>query len=134
MSDEAIADAARAAGHHDSCDMVHGQFYDDEVAPLLLALAEKCQARGMPFLAMVEWRNADDEPESGETVTLGPRPSSKAMLAGMGIRARGNIDALVMAASRHAEKHGHESVVLGLLDLFPAPPQPAPSAPGRNET
>ena len=27
------------------------QFYDDEIAPVLMELAQKCEARGMSFLA-----------------------------------------------------------------------------------
>lgn len=32
------------------------QYYDDEIAPALLELCKKCNERGMPFVAAVEWK------------------------------------------------------------------------------
>ena len=35
------------------------RWYDDEIAPLLLEIARKCDAKGVPFLAAVEYAPGD---------------------------------------------------------------------------
>lgn len=35
------------------------QFYDDEIAPVLLELATKCKERGVPFKAIVWYTDQD---------------------------------------------------------------------------
>lgn len=91
--------------------MTNEEFYDREVAPKLLELCNACGARGMSFLASVEYG-----PEGiGETTQLAPDASVKAVMAYWGIKARGNIDAFMIAAQRHANEHGHSSAVLSIL-------------------
>lgn len=93
-------------------------FYDQEVAPALKAIGEKCQARGLPFASLVEfgtrfgvtaWR-----PEEGSA-------SFNMVIAAIG--ARGNIDGLLLEVIREARKKGHSSAFLAQLGV---PPKPMP--------
>lgn len=48
-------------------------YYDEEIAPVLLEIAHKCQARGIPFLALVQYglnRNGEEATDTGETQVL----------------------------------------------------------------
>lgn len=46
----------------------HEDFYDAEIAPVLLDLAHKCAARDLPFLALVQFsRSAEGRGQYGET-------------------------------------------------------------------
>lgn len=86
-------------------------FYDREIAPRLLELQQICEHHGMSFVALVEWA-----PEHvGVTSKVLEGASAKALVANWGARCFGNIDSLMIAAQRHAEKHGHSSTVLSIL-------------------
>jgi hypothetical protein len=37
------------------------QFYDTQIAPVLLKLAKKCQARNLPFFAVVEFTREESD-------------------------------------------------------------------------
>lgn len=88
-------------------------FYDREIAPLLLELAEKCQSNGLQFLAQVEWSSGD----SAETVVYEPKTASvKTVLAYLAIKAHGNFDTFMNAILRYAKEKGHNSVYLHLLE------------------
>lgn len=94
-------------------------FYDKEIAPKLRELAEACEARGMAFVAMVEY----DPGESGETYTLPKNAGIKSTLAYFAVKCHGNIDTLVLAASKHASQHGHSSMVLSRMGVPTTPPR-----------
>ena len=86
-------------------------FYDSEISPKLMELAKACEARGLPFLAVVEYK--------ANEIALTQTYSSS---AGIGFRlalwaagANGNFDSLTMAVQRYAAAHGHNSVVLELV-------------------
>lgn len=87
------------------------EFYDTEVAPVLLELAKACEARGVPFLALVEY--APNKP--ARTEFLPTTAGIEQRLATWAARADGNIDALMLTVQRYAEAHGHSSVVLEIL-------------------
>lgn len=87
-------------------------FYDAEIAPVLLELAQKCEANGMSLIAMCEW--APDE--SGRTMTLAKDASAAIRLAEGAMQAQGNVDTLFFAIKRYAAKHGHSSIVLTMMD------------------
>ena len=97
--------------------MTNEEFYDSEISPTLLALANKCQERNMAFIACVEY----DPPNHGIGRTdccppdTSDKLSSSQRLVHWAARSGGNIDKLIMACYRHAEKHGHSSVYLQLL-------------------
>lgn len=86
------------------------EFYDAEIAPKLLEIAKACEARGMSFVAMVEYAYG----ETGETHTLAPRASRsiKPEVAYWGVKCRGNVDAFNIAAARYSREHGHSSMVM----------------------
>lgn len=92
------------------------QQYDAEIAPLLLAVAKKCQELGFPMVASVEWEPG----ETGRTETHPPWgkngfPSAKQRLVHYAARCNGNIDAMLIAVLRDAEKSGHSSICLKQL-------------------
>lgn len=89
------------------------QFYDDEIAPVLRELSAKCVAKGIPFLAVVEY-----EPDCiGRTEFLPPVATIGMLMAVWAARAKGNADALIMAMQKHGRQHGHNSVCLHLLGV-----------------
>lgn len=91
------------------------QAYDTEIAPELLRLAKRCQELGFPaFIASVEW----DTGETGRTdmVSGGDSPSHlKQQMVHWAARCECNVDRLIFAMLKHAEKHGHSSVCLQVL-------------------
>jgi hypothetical protein len=101
--------------------MTDERFYDEKIAPELLRLMRLCEARGMSFLAVVEFEAA-----VGDTGTTAPaRGRSDFLAQGAGIgqrmahwaaRANGNVDAFMFAVMRWAREHGHSSAVLTVLD------------------
>lgn len=95
------------------------KFYDKEIAPALMALAKKCEAEGLSFFAAV---NFGPEGEIGRTVSL--REGSPFMLRMLDALARCwceggtvNVDAFLIALSRHAREHGHSSMFLSQLGI-----------------
>lgn len=99
-------------------------FYDQHIAPKLAELAKECEARGMPFLALVEWEPG----EGGRTCVLPPGASFGIRMAETAARARGNVDSLILALMRYAGQHGHSSVCLSRLGVAHAPPEASNSA------
>jgi hypothetical protein len=68
--------------------------YDDEIAPLLKAVAERCQELGMAFVARVEF-DGDDGVKSCGVTQVGNDDSSVAQrMAQMAAHCGGNFDAL----------------------------------------
>lgn len=86
--------------------------YDDEIAPLLLRVGELCEKHGFSFVGMCEWTPG----ETGITVTRRENASVEFRLAEMAAFARGNVDALMMAAARYGREHGHGSIVLAMME------------------
>jgi hypothetical protein len=92
------------------------QFYDDVIAPALLALRDQCAERGMPFLAIVEWEpneygRTEFKPEGEQSATMA--------LASVAARAAGNVDAAMIALARRSHKTGHSSLVMKLMGVPP---------------
>lgn len=94
--------------------MTNEEFYDREVAPVLLGLAKQCQQRGMSFLASVEY-----DPENGgrgrtdfQMPDEGGKLSSAQRIVHWAARANGNIDSFFIACDRHGKEHGHSSIYL----------------------
>ncbi len=88
------------------------QFYDREIAPVLMDLARRCEGAGLSFLALVEW----SPDETGKTMSMreGSGIGTKMVLWAM--QAKGNSDNLIWQMQRHGREHGHNSVCLSMLD------------------
>jgi hypothetical protein len=86
--------------------------YDEEIAPLLLEVGRMCEAHGFSFLAMVEWHPG----ETGITHTMQAGSGAAIRLADMAALSRGNFDSLTYAAMRYGKEHGHNSIVLSILE------------------
>lgn len=95
--------------------------YDEEIAPILLTLAEKCQANGIPFLALVEYAPY----KCSRTEFLPTTACISQRIATWAARADGNIDSLMIAVQRHARENGHSSAVLQILGI-PTQPEAKP--------
>lgn len=91
-------------------------FYDAEIAPALLALGKKCQDNGLSIVAEVEWLPG----EGGTTATLQSGSGVGIRLVHLAAKARGNVDALILALMRHGKEHGHSSACLKLLGVEPS--------------
>lgn len=87
------------------------KFYDDEIAPALRALAERCAERGMSFAAAVQF--ADEG--IGSTVKLSDPTHPALRMTAYAARSNGNADNLIWALQRDGREHGHNSVCLQML-------------------
>lgn len=100
-----------------NCPIANEEFYDQEIAPALLKLAEKCKERDMAFLASVEFdpknhgigRTEFRPPDSADLLSAAQR------LTHWAAHAKGNIDLLILWCIRHGDEHGHGSVYLRQL-------------------
>ena len=88
------------------------QFYDDEIAPKLKELCDACKQKGVPFLALVEY----DPGSVGRTEFTPASAGIGQRIATWAARANGNIDSLMIAVQRHAKEHGHNSLILSILE------------------
>lgn len=77
-------------------------FYDKEIAPALMDLANKCAERGLHFLAQVEY----DPGCFGLTRKFSDNPHLAMVMLEICARARHNIDSYLIALLRHADEHG----------------------------
>jgi len=92
------------------------KFYDEEIAPTLLELGQKCKERGMPFLAAVQFNSGLPTEGVGKTLlgTVG-HFNTDMMLIYLAMKAQGNFDQLALNVSKVFATRSHESVVLSLL-------------------
>ena len=110
---EACAKASATAEAEDAAE--HGaveKFYESEIAPKLLQIAELCARKDFGFAAMVEY-----DPPAAE-VTVSPKPSNcgPAMrIVAYAMMAEGNVDVLIKALLKDAAEHGHSSTHLSVL-------------------
>lgn len=98
------------------------QYYDEQIAPKLFALAKECEEHGLSFLALCEYGDG-----RSSTRTLQPGASFALHLADVATRANGNVDSMMMAVEKHARHWGHSSAYLSLLGI---PASITPSATG----
>lgn len=92
-------------------------FYDENVAPVLMDLAKKCQDNGISIAAMVEW----DPGETGRTAALAANAGFGIRMAETAMRATGNVDTLIWALMKYATEHGHGSICLKQLGVPTSP-------------
>jgi hypothetical protein len=88
-------------------------FYDREVAPVLMDIAKKCQDNGLSITAMVEW----DHGETGRTAALTAEAGFGIRMAQAAMQSVGNVDSLIGAIMGYAKDHGHSSVYLKMLGV-----------------
>ena len=103
------------------------RFYDEEIAPKLMELAKACEARGLGFVAVVEWQPGD----CGHTATLPAGAGPAIRMAELAGRSRGNVDAFMIAVGKSdLARNGHNSIALMRMGFpnVPTPP-PSPTAP-----
>lgn len=93
--------------------MTNEEFYDAEIAPALMKLAEACRQRQMSFTAAVEY----GPDQVGETAWVEGDASFKFKLAAWSTRCAGNVDGLMIAVQRYANEHGHSSLVLKTMGV-----------------
>lgn len=103
-------------------------FYDAEVGPVLLDLARRCEARGIGFVASVEFAPGS----FGTTANVPAQKSDGGMLTALAAKAMGNIDSLAIAWGRRikAQRRPHGSIVLLNLGLPTTPEDEAPTRAG----
>lgn len=77
------------------------QFYDEEIAPKLLALASQCRERGMSLIAVVEY----GPHERGATYSVLKEAGIEMGMIEMCSRSAPNIDAYVINLTRYAKQH-----------------------------
>lgn len=78
------------------------QFYDEEIAPALLAIANRCNERGIPFVASVEYKTG----EHATTFQLGPDACLAMQMVYMCSRTAPNVDSYLINLIRHAKQNG----------------------------
>lgn len=101
--------------------MTNEEIYDKEIAPALKKIADRCVELKFPFLASIEY---DRGLEGGIGMTEyrpADRPSAQQLLVHYASRCNGNVDSLIMAIIRDAEKHGHTSAYLRILGVNERP-------------
>lgn len=87
-------------------------FYDAEIAPVLLDLAQRCKAEGLSFLAVVEY----DLGKHGRTRKFADGKIGLGIAsADWAAQACGNVDVLIMMLMKYAQGHGHSSLCLSQL-------------------
>jgi hypothetical protein len=92
------------------------EFYDKEIAPLLLRAAELCVQRSLPMFASVEYR-----PDSWGDTQVRLHQSDTMALTALARKSVGNIDRLAISWKRFAEEQGrtHNSIVLHMMEPRP---------------
>lgn len=101
--------------------MTDEEFYDAEVAPLLLKAAKACEARGLP---MACWAGYDKETGAGGVTKVWPDdwPDMGRRPFVLGALHARTLDDLVIGYVRWARENKvpHSSVVMKLMGLEPA--------------
>ena len=82
--------------------MSYEEWYDAEIAPVLLDLAKRCEERGMSFIASVEY--APDE--RGGTYALNKDAGLAMHMLHICSRTAPNVDAYAMALVKHFRAKG----------------------------
>jgi hypothetical protein len=98
--------------------MTNEEIYDTEIAPQLLNISVRCRELKMPFVASVEYeRGKSGRTEFCPNLNGDERPSTKQLFVHYAARCNGNVDALIMAIIKDAEKYGHGSMYLHMLKV-----------------
>jgi hypothetical protein len=79
-------------------------WYDAEIAPALAALAQRCQERGMAFVAAVEYQPGDH----AGTYLVGPDACLQMHMLNLCSRTAPNVDAYVMHLRKLCKERGQD--------------------------
>jgi len=93
--------------------MATEQEYDDIVAPMLKAVADKCTELGMTLIARVEW-----EPGESGITQIGPFNSIGQFMTHAAAHSHGNIDKMLL--SMIEKRNVEQSMFLHLYNKVPA--------------
>jgi hypothetical protein len=77
------------------------QWYDKEIAPTLLDLSKKCEARGISLVAVVEYAPG----ERGRTSTISDGAGLEMRMLDFCARAGSNVDAYILALIRYCRRN-----------------------------
>lgn len=77
------------------------QWYDDEVAPLLKAIGDKCAAKNVSMVAVVEY----DPGERGETSFLADPPGLAMIMLKHLAKCGTNVDGFIIGLKRYCREH-----------------------------
>ena len=92
-------------------------YYDEHIAPKLLALAKECEDNGLSLLVVCEWEPG----EYGSTRNFQAGSSFALRMVDTAAKAQGDVDSFMMAIERHAMKHGHSSMYLHMRGIPETP-------------
>lgn len=77
------------------------QWYDDEIAPLLLEVARRCKTRGVSFIGAVEYNPTD----YARTTTFATDAGLAIRMLDFCAQAGTNVDGYIIALMRYCRKH-----------------------------
>lgn len=77
--------------------------YDAEIAPALLAIGQRCQELGIPFVAVVEYKPG----ETGHTHYMPDEACIAMQIAHRGAASHGNFDGVCISLLRYLHLHGY---------------------------
>lgn len=93
-------------------------YYDTKLMSRIHELADECNQRGMSFMTVVVY----DPGETASTIIRSTNCGFHTQLMCAAAQSGGNIDTLIFAIIKYAQKHGHSSICLTSLGV--------PSVPG----
>ena len=89
-------------------------FYDEQIAPVLMELAEKCRDNGLSMVASVQYGTEDRQ--RGDTYMLQPDAQLPIMMIKHCAATAPNIDSYLIGLAGYCKKHGIDissSIFLG---------------------
>lgn len=89
--------------------------FDKEVSPLISELAEVCKKHNISFSALFQY-GSNPEDHCTAVLTTEEPESTKMFLVRAAAQCQGNVDALFLAIKERANKVGHSSIFLTLMD------------------
>jgi len=96
-------------------------FYDGEIAPVLLDLANKCAERGLHFLAQVEYEPG----EFGLTHKFADDPHLAMIMLALCARAKHNVDSYLIGLMRYCHENKIDFSASMILRQYARDPEPS---------
>lgn len=95
-------------------------WYDAEIAPALAELGKRCQARGVPFLALVEYQPGD----RGRSFFMPEHAGLAMTMVHLCAATAPNIDAYFIALARHCRRSGVDTSASFVMSKLHQPAAP----------
>jgi len=93
------------------------EIYDEQIAPVLLEAGKIAKEHGIDLLACVDISDEDDPYAMAETRCIDMAKANAAMrLVQFAIRAKGNVDSLMIGLVKDQRGKPHNSFVLKILE------------------